>query len=95
MIMATVALLERKPKPTDDEISDGMNGNLCRCCGYANIRDAVKRAAAWREVTHDDARPTHDDEHLQRADDDQIIEPVGYDFGFSRRSFMQVLGAGC
>src|SRR3954462_10795536 len=31
---------------------------------------------------------------LQRDDPDQIIEPVGYDFGFSRRSFMQVLGAG-
>jgi hypothetical protein len=31
---------------------------------------------------------------LQREDPDQIIEPVAYDFGFSRRSFMQVLGAG-
>ncbi|HEV2293122.1 MAG TPA: molybdopterin cofactor-binding domain-containing protein [Tepidisphaeraceae bacterium] len=34
------------------------------------------------------------DELLQPEDDDQIFEPVGYDFGFSRRSFMQVLGAG-
>src|SRR3954470_4710248 len=34
------------------------------------------------------------DDLLQRDDPDQIIEPVGYDFGFSRRSFMQVLGAG-
>src|SRR3954469_21676913 len=31
---------------------------------------------------------------LQRDDPDQIIQPVGYDFGFSRRSFMQVPGAG-
>src|SRR3954469_19631799 len=31
---------------------------------------------------------------LQQDDPEQIIEPVGYDFGFSRRSFMQVLGAG-
>ncbi|MGB7156490.1 MAG: (2Fe-2S)-binding protein [Tepidisphaeraceae bacterium] len=45
MILATVALLARKPNPTDEEIRDGMNGNLCRCCGYQNIVDAVKRAA--------------------------------------------------
>ena len=45
MIMATIALLDATPKPTDEQICDGMNGNLCRCCGYANIKDAVKRAA--------------------------------------------------
>ena len=45
MIVAAVALLERKPNPSDDEVRDGMNGNICRCCGYDNIRAAVKRAA--------------------------------------------------
>ena len=45
MILATVALLSRKPNPTDEEIRDGMNGNICRCCTYDYIRDAVKRAA--------------------------------------------------
>jgi aerobic-type carbon monoxide dehydrogenase small subunit (CoxS/CutS family) len=45
MIMATVALLGAKPNPTDDELRDGMNGNLCRCCGYVTIKEAVKRAA--------------------------------------------------
>jgi len=45
MIMATIALLDANPKPSDEQICDGMNGNLCRCCGYANIKDAVKRAA--------------------------------------------------
>jgi aerobic-type carbon monoxide dehydrogenase small subunit (CoxS/CutS family) len=45
MIMATVALLAQKPNPTEDEIREGMNGNLCRCCAYANIHAAVKRAA--------------------------------------------------
>ena len=45
MIMATIALLDATPKPTDEQICDGMNGHLCRCCGYANIKDAVKRAA--------------------------------------------------
>ena len=45
MIMATIALLDATPKPSDEQICDGMNGHLCRCCGYANIKDAVKRAA--------------------------------------------------
>jgi aerobic-type carbon monoxide dehydrogenase small subunit (CoxS/CutS family) len=45
MIMGAVALLGAKPNPTDDELREGMNGNLCRCCGYVAIKDAVKRAA--------------------------------------------------
>src|SRR3954466_1519062 len=45
MIMCATALLSRKPNPTDDEIRDGMNGNICRCCSYDNIRDAVRHAA--------------------------------------------------
>ena len=45
MIMATIALLETTPAPSDQQICDGMNGHLCRCCGYGNIKDAVKRAA--------------------------------------------------
>jgi len=45
MIIATIALLGRKPNPSDDEVCDGMNGHLCRCCGYDNIKHAVKRAA--------------------------------------------------
>jgi aerobic-type carbon monoxide dehydrogenase small subunit (CoxS/CutS family) len=49
MILATVALLSRKPHPTDAEIADGLNGNICRCCGYDNVRAAVKRAAELSE----------------------------------------------
>jgi aerobic-type carbon monoxide dehydrogenase small subunit (CoxS/CutS family) len=45
MIMCAAALLSRKPNPSDEEIRDGMNGNICRCCSYENIRDAVRRAA--------------------------------------------------
>jgi carbon-monoxide dehydrogenase small subunit len=45
MIMATVALLSRKAKPSDGEIAEGMNGNLCRCCSYLKITAAVKRAS--------------------------------------------------
>ena len=45
MILTATALLERNATPTDAEIVDGMNGNLCRCCGYKNLIEAVKLAA--------------------------------------------------
>jgi aerobic-type carbon monoxide dehydrogenase small subunit (CoxS/CutS family) len=44
-IMAAVALLQRSPKPTDQEIDTAMSGNLCRCGTYAQIRRAIHRAA--------------------------------------------------
>ena len=44
-IMSAAALLERKPSPTDAEIDDAMQGNLCRCATYARIRAAIKSAA--------------------------------------------------
>jgi isoquinoline 1-oxidoreductase alpha subunit len=45
-IMSAVALLQRTPKPTDQDIDQAMNGNLCRCGTYIRIRQAVHRAAA-------------------------------------------------
>lgn len=45
MIMTSVALLERNPKPTEAEIRHALEGNLCRCTGYHNIVEAVKYAA--------------------------------------------------
>ena len=45
MIMQTVALLAENPKPTEEEIRLGLEGNLCRCTGYQNIVKAVKQAA--------------------------------------------------
>jgi len=45
MILASLALLRRTPHPTDAQIVEGLNGNLCRCCGYVNILQAVRRAA--------------------------------------------------
>jgi aerobic-type carbon monoxide dehydrogenase small subunit (CoxS/CutS family) len=45
MIMATVGLLRRNPKPTQAQMVEGLNGNLCRCCGYVNVLKAVERAA--------------------------------------------------
>ena len=45
-IMSAAALLRRKAKPTDAEIDDVMNGNICRCGTYTRIRAAIKQAAA-------------------------------------------------
>jgi carbon-monoxide dehydrogenase small subunit len=45
MIIAAADLLRDNPHPTDDEIRDGLEGNLCRCTGYENIVRAVRRAA--------------------------------------------------
>jgi isoquinoline 1-oxidoreductase alpha subunit len=44
MIMAAVALLEKKPDPTDADIDDAMT-NLCRCGSYARVREAIHAAA--------------------------------------------------
>lgn len=45
-IMAAIALLEGNRSPSDDEIDEAMNGNLCRCATYIRIRRAIKNAAA-------------------------------------------------
>ena len=46
LVVATAALLDVNPEPTDDEIREALSGNLCRCTGYAKIFDAVRLAAA-------------------------------------------------
>jgi carbon-monoxide dehydrogenase small subunit len=46
MIMAVADLLERNPDPTEEEIRNGISGNLCRCTGYHNIVKAAQAAAA-------------------------------------------------
>ena len=45
MVMACTALLADRPDPTEREIREGLEGNLCRCTGYNNIVDAVMAAA--------------------------------------------------
>jgi len=45
MVLAAKALLEQKPNPTEVEIRQGLEGNLCRCTGYQHIVDAVQYAA--------------------------------------------------
>jgi isoquinoline 1-oxidoreductase subunit alpha len=44
-IMSAAALLMKKPKPTDADIDEAMDGNLCRCATYQRIRKAIHRAA--------------------------------------------------
>jgi carbon-monoxide dehydrogenase small subunit len=45
MIMSAAALLQKNPNPTEEEIKQALDGNLCRCTGYVNIVESVKWAA--------------------------------------------------
>lgn len=52
-IMQAAALLAANPNPSDKEIVDGMNGNLCRCATYPRIVSAVRKAATMmKETSH-------------------------------------------
>lgn len=46
MMMASIGILKRNPNPTEEEIREQLEGNLCRCTGYQNIVEAVQSAAA-------------------------------------------------
>ena len=45
MIMSAKALLDKNPTPTEEEIKQGIAGNLCRCTGYTKIIESIKAAA--------------------------------------------------
>jgi aerobic carbon-monoxide dehydrogenase small subunit len=45
MIMTAIALLERNPRPTAEQVRAGLSGNLCRCTGYVGIVDSILAAA--------------------------------------------------
>lgn len=45
MILASIYLLEKHPRPTLEQIKEGLSGNLCRCTGYMQIFEAVRKAA--------------------------------------------------
>ena len=47
-IMQAAALLNQKPRPTDRDIDEAMEGNICRCGTYQRIRQAIKMAAGVR-----------------------------------------------
>ena len=44
-VVSSYALLSKMPKPTEEEIREGLSGNLCRCTGYIKIIEAVKKAS--------------------------------------------------
>jgi carbon-monoxide dehydrogenase small subunit len=46
MLMSAVQLLKDNPKPTEAQIREGLEGNLCRCTGYQNIVRAIEQVAA-------------------------------------------------
>ena len=48
MVLAAVSLLEENPSPTEREVREGLEGNLCRCTGYHNIVKSVLAAAATK-----------------------------------------------
>jgi carbon-monoxide dehydrogenase small subunit len=50
MILASLHLLNGEPKPTREEIQEGLAGNLCRCTGYSQIIEAVAEAARRRTI---------------------------------------------
>jgi len=51
MMLTSIALLQEKPDPSDDEIRWALSGNICRCTGYMNIVKAVKGAAAQMKAS--------------------------------------------
>jgi aerobic carbon-monoxide dehydrogenase small subunit len=53
MVMAAVSLLEDNPRPSEQEVREGLEGNLCRCTGYHNIVKAVLAAAGVSALERD------------------------------------------
>jgi len=49
MVLSTKALLDKNPNPNDDEIREGISGNLCRCTGYNKMVTATKKAIKYIE----------------------------------------------
>jgi isoquinoline 1-oxidoreductase alpha subunit len=54
--MTAAALLAKTPNPSDEQITQAMNGNLCRCGTYERIRKAIHRAATAGAVAAGGAR---------------------------------------
>ena len=57
MIMASIDLLKDNPNPSEDEVREGIEGNLCRCTGYQNIVRAVQQAGREMSGSTEAAEP--------------------------------------
>ena len=62
MVMSGIALLNRKPDPSDQEIKEAFGGNLCRCTGYTRIVEAIRRCRPGNKASAD--RQDSDDNEL-------------------------------
>ncbi|MBA8826698.1 carbon-monoxide dehydrogenase small subunit [Saccharopolyspora lacisalsi] len=75
MIMQAVDLLSDTPEPDDQQIREGLEGNLCRCTGYQNIvravRDASRRMRAGAEAEHTGETPA------PRSAEERTAQPTG------------------
>jgi isoquinoline 1-oxidoreductase alpha subunit len=64
-LMSAAALLASNPRPTDEDINDAMDGNICRCGMYSRIRSAIKTAA---EMQANKARPQSPEKEMEAVD---------------------------
>jgi aerobic carbon-monoxide dehydrogenase small subunit len=80
MIMSAVDLLLENPDPSEQQVRDGLEGNLCRCTGYHNIVKAVRAAAAelrmTAEVPTQAAPPGHPEEPGRDRPEDSLMRDV-------------------
>jgi len=59
MVMSAKALIDKNPKPTREEVKEGLSGNICRCTGYTKIIEAVEN---WADFKKAGAKVKHDDD---------------------------------
>jgi carbon-monoxide dehydrogenase small subunit len=71
MILASIDLLNENPDPSEHEIREGIEGNLCRCTGYQNIVRAVQQAAGEMRGS----APAASDGHVSPAAVDTAAAP--------------------
>src|ERR1035437_8362266 len=73
-IMQAASLLHDKPHPTDDEIDEAMDGNICRCGTYQRIRAAIKTAAAGNSASSEFPLPEYEEQASSCQPHIQIIK---------------------